>query len=154
MTKKRRIALLVTCVALCAAVVGGNVGQANARKGKSVVFHETAVLKLTKNEVNVHEAQGSATGTFKVAVHLRINVEDASKMTAQFATAGAHGRLTGVGVASYTVSGSILKFSGTSRITGGTGAYANASGRGIRIEGVMNRLKETMTLSFDGNMTY
>ncbi len=153
--KRRRVALLFACVALCVAVVGGNVGQAQARRGKTIALQETAVLRLTNNDVNVHEASGSASGTFdNIRVHLRINVEDASKMTAQFSTNGSRGGLTGIGVANYNVSGSILRFSGTSRITGGSGAYTNARGHGIRIEGVMNRLKETLTMSFNGNMSY
>lgn len=152
MSMKRRIALLATCAAVCAAVVGGSVGQAAARRG-TIALHETAVMKLIKNEVNFHEAAGSATGTFKGRVRLRINVENASKMTARFASKGAKGGLIGSGVASYSVSGSILKFSGTAKITGGTGSYENAHGTGIHFDGVMNRLKETMTITFDGTMT-
>jgi hypothetical protein len=148
MLKMKKVALLVACVALCLAVLGEMAGLADARKGKTITLRETAKLNLIKNEVDFHEAVGTATGTFDGKVRLRINVETASKMIARFATRGPNGGLIGSGIANYTVSGSILRFSGTSTITGGTGNYETA-----HIEGVMNRLKETMTMKFEGTMS-
>jgi len=153
MLNKKKVALLVACVALCLASMGETAGLADAHKGKTITLKETAVMNLTKNEVDFHEAVGTASGTFDGKVRLRINVETASKMTARFVTRGPKGGLIGAGVANYTVSGSVLRFSGTSTITGGTGGYETAHGHGIRIEGVMNRLKEKMTMTFEGTMT-
>jgi hypothetical protein len=153
MLKMKKVALLVACMALCLALSGEMAGLADAHKGKTITLQETAKLNLIKNEVDFHEAVGTATGTFDGKVRLRINVETASKMTARFATRGPQGGLIGTGIANYTVSGSILRFSGTSTITGGTGNYETAHGHGIHIEGVMNRLKETMTMKFEGTMS-
>lgn len=150
MKRGRSLALLVACVWLSLAAFG--TGLAAAQKGKTVALQESAALKIIKNEGSLHEATGRATGTVKGAVHLTLNVEDASHITGRYSTNGPDGGLIGTVVAKYTVSGSVLRFTGTSTITGGAGPYASAHGRGVHIAGVMNRLKGTMSVKLDGTI--
>jgi hypothetical protein len=146
----RGCALLVGCLGL--SLAAGGAVAADAHQGRSVALQESAAMKVTVNDGKVHEAEGSVTGTVSGRVHLRMTVEDASRITAEFSTKGSGGGLTGTVAASYTVSGSILRFTGTSTITGGTGPYASAHGRGVQIEGVMNRLKATMSVKLAGTI--
>lgn len=154
--KGRLVAVLACCITLAAAIVGLAAGRADAQKGKTLTLRESARMKVTKNDEESGEtlAAGSGTGTFDSKVHLRVHILDGSKLSARFISKSSRGSLIGAGGARYSVSGSILRFFGTVKIIGGTGAYSDARGHGINVEGVLNRLKERMTMTLDGRISF
>lgn len=151
----RSIVLLAVTAALVAAIAAGTAGPAAAQKRQAVPVRTAAKLKVTENDKESREtvAVGSGTGTFAGKVHLRVHVINGSKLSARFVSLGHKGTLVGTGAARYSVSGSILRFFGSLKVTGGTGGYSNARGHGIEIEGVLNRLKERITMTLNGRIS-
>jgi hypothetical protein len=154
----RGLAVLVAAVLTMAVVIDGSAsGHKNAGiKSRVAGIHEiplkaTAQLRLFKNTQSIHEAKGQASGTLGGSIFLRINVETASRMTANYVGKSGSSSLFGKGTVKYTVSGSTLHFVGTSSIVQGTGKYKNAYGNGIHLEGTMNRLTERITMFVRGN---
>jgi hypothetical protein len=157
MTRKARLTLLLAVgLTLLPAVSGGLVDQASAHKRGTLNVRESAALKVTENNEETRDtvAAGTGTGTFDGQVHLRVHVINGSKLSARFVSAGRGGSFVGSGGARYSVSGSILRFFGTVTVAGGTGKYANARGHGIEIEGALNRVKERMTMTLKGTISY
>jgi hypothetical protein len=150
----RSSVLLAAGVALLLVVSGGLAVQAAART--TIAVRESAALKVTDNDEETRDtvAVGTGTGTFDGQVRLRVHVIDGSKLSARFVSEGRGGSFVGGGGARYSVSGSILRFFGTVKVTGGTGRYASARGHAINIEGVLNRVKERMTMTLNGNISY
>lgn len=130
----------------------GSMARSDAIAAKVIPLKESATLKLTRNSVSIHEAEGQAQGTVQGPLSLRIDVETAERMSASFSGSSHSGAISGKGVAKYTVSGSILHFVGTISIVHGSGSYANASGTG-RIEGTMNRLRKIITMTMSGSIS-
>jgi hypothetical protein len=118
----------------------------------AISLHENASLRLIKNDVSVHEATGQVSGTLHGTLSLRIVVESAERMSASFYGSSHVASLSGKGISSYRVSGSVLSFKGTVAISHGTGSFAHASGSGVHIEGSMNRLRGTITMTINGRM--
>lgn len=158
MTRRYRMsALLAALVALAFYTYQTAQGAAQtatrARAARTISLQESTALRLTRNSVSIHEAEGQASGTINGRLALRIDVETASRMSAIFLGRAGSSTLGGSGSASYTVSGSTLHFKGTAKITRGSGSYAHASGSGIQIEGTLNRQKSTITMTIRGRIT-
>jgi hypothetical protein len=156
-----RVALSVSLLAVGG--LGGVAAHAQARAragGKRAEAHtagtidlrETATLHLTRSRGMLHEAEGQASGTIQGRMRLRIDVETVSTMSVSFAGSSGSNALAGDGAGRYTISGSTLRFTGTSTITHGAGTYAHASGDGIRFEGILNRVKGTITMAITGQI--
>ncbi|HEV7161924.1 MAG TPA: hypothetical protein VGN25_01590 [Solirubrobacteraceae bacterium] len=159
MINKHRLPLLAgpAAVALaCAGLAGGSSYAAGAHvqgfESKVVPVQGSATLRVTHETGSIHQAEGIAHGTLGGTLHLTVDIETASRMKATFTDRLHGGTLSGSGSAKYTISGTVLHFVGTTGVTGGTGAYAHASGSGIRIEGSLDRLKKTLTMTIHGSM--
>jgi hypothetical protein len=124
----------------------------NASVARVISLHEYATLRVTKNSGSNLDGEGTASGTLRGSLSLRIVVDSAERMSASFFGRGRPGTLSGQGVSRYQVSGNNLRYTGTVRISRGTGTYAHASGSGIHIEGTMNRQRKTITMTISGQM--
>ncbi len=157
MLKKTRLSFaLAIGLALLLTVSVGLPGEAAARRNRTVAIQESATLKVTEKNEKTREtiANGSGTGTFNGKVHMQVRVINGSKLASQFVTKTRGGSFTGEGTGRYSVSGSILRFFGTVKVTGGTGVYVTARGNGINIEGVMNRVSERMKMTLKGKISF
>jgi hypothetical protein len=140
--------LALGCVSSVAAQAGS--GRPRARAARTIDLQETASLHVTHNKGMSLEAEGKALGTIRGRLLLRIHVETISQMSVSFSGSGGSSTLAGEGSGRYTISGSTLRFKGTSKIIRGSGTYAHASGSGIRFEGTLNRVKGTIAMSMSG----
>jgi hypothetical protein len=156
MTKHRWLTLIgsSTMVIACASLASGSsyAAGAVAHEAKVVPVQGTATLRVVHEAGNIHEAEGRAVGTLGGTLRLRIDIESASRMTASFVDHLHGGTISGSGSARYTISGASLKFIGTTNVSHGTGPYAGASGSGIRLEGLLNRLTKSITMTIRGTM--
>jgi len=152
--RMRVIARSICASALSVAIVAGMAGQAEGRR--ALTLKEAAALKIVKNDEKsqITVGVGSGKGTLRGSVHMRVHVVDGSKLSARFVSKSRGGALYGTGRARYYVSGSILRFFGAVKITGGTRRYSRARGRGIEIEGVMNRRRERMRMTLNGRFSF
>jgi hypothetical protein len=153
----RAIAAVTICTALLTAIAvaaspASSRPLAEATAARALSFHERATLGITRSSGSNLEAQGQSSGTLSGLLSLHSVVTSAEQMSASFVGRSRSGTLSGKGVSKYRVSGSNLYYTGTVSITHGTGAYAHASGSGIRIEGVMNRQRRTITMTISGGM--
>ncbi len=151
------VSLLILTFAAIACVGGTGlpaIADPGAAKASSrvIMLKETAQLRVTKNTPTVHEAHGQCSGTIAGALYLRIVVENATRTSQTFSGSSRAGTLSGRGVSTYRVAGSVLSFTGTISISNGSGTYAHAYGSGIHIEGSMNRLKGTISMEISGSM--
>jgi hypothetical protein len=147
------VIILVACLSAATAYAStpSANGRADAHETRVISLQETATMRLTRTSVTFQEAEGRASGTIRGHLHLRIDVETASQMSALFSGSAGSSTLTGNGGGHYTVSGSIFHFTGTSKIVRGTGSFAHASGS-VRIEGTLNRLKGTIVMAISGQI--
>ncbi len=146
---------LLTALLAASAVVASPANSRpldEATAARALSLHERATLGITRNSGSNLDAQGQASGTLNGLLSLHSVVTSAERMSASFVGRSRSGTLSGKGVSNYRVSGSNLYYTGTVSITHGTGAYAHASGHGIRIEGVMNRQRRTITMTIAGGM--
>lgn len=152
--KLRRAGAVLLFVAFLAASAAKSSQLAHAAGEAKVAgvqsLREHGSLRITKNNGSSIEARGRVSGTLSGALSLRVIVKSAEKLGASLIGTSSAGALSGSGSATYGVAGSGLSYRGTVSITHGTGKYSHASGGGIRIEGVMNRQQETITLNIDG----
>jgi hypothetical protein len=138
----------------CASLASGPsyAASAVAQEAKVVPVQGTATLRVVHESGNIHEAEGRAVGTLGGTLRLRIDIESASRMTASFVDHLHGGTISGSGSARYTISGANLKFTGTTNVSHGTGPYAGASGSGIRLEGLLDRLTKSIKMTIHGSM--
>lgn len=104
-------------------------GSARARASHTISGNDNAKLHYVRTEhgstlLEEGQAQGALPG--RVKAYLRVE----ATFTGTFTIYARNGSLTGRGTATPHGSGPVESFSGTFKITGGTGRYAHASGHG------------------------
>jgi hypothetical protein len=112
---------------------------------------ESGTLRMTKAAGFLVEASGQVTGTLHGILSLRLTLVSTSHLTATFTGHPHNGTLSGQGAGTYHLVGAVASFSGVATITGGSGAYAHATGGGVQVKGTMNRQKKIVTLQVAGN---
>lgn len=125
--------------------------HATAARRMSLIANAT--LRVTKNQGSTINAQGFVSGTISGSLSLHTIVNSASRMTSSFVGSSRSGTLTGTSVSDYGVSGNTIYYTGTARITHGTGVYAHVHAAGIHVEGTMNRRQKIVRMRINGNMS-
>jgi hypothetical protein len=114
---------------------------------------EHVTLKLVKRTGSTKfEHKGRATGTASGAVHSRITIRQSVLMSGTVTIATSKGKLTLKVKGRARSLERYSRFDGSAWITGGTGHYANARGRGT-FKGVVNRSTWAATLDASGSYT-
>ena len=135
-------------LAIISPATGAIQGRTAARQER---LTESGTLRITRAAGFVVEASGQVTGTLHGVLSLRLTLVSTSRLTATFTGHPRNGTLSGQGAGSYHLVGAVARFGGVATITGGSGAYARASGGGIQVNGTMNRQKKIVTLQVAGN---
>ena len=154
-----------TTVALCAAftmticvAIAPHSGRAHAYAPPARA-HAAHVLKAT-DTAHLHYVsasgallfdEGKATGTLpgRMRVHLNLG----TTFTGSFTIYASGGSIEGRGSAAPHGSGTYESFSGTLTVTGGTGRYVHAHGRG-RLYGTFDRENYALVIETTGSLTY
>lgn len=117
----------------------------------NVKVNDSASLHLTAHAGNDLTESGKATGSIPgtVRVSLKLNIH---KATASFSISTPTGTLTGRGAGKLKFGKSGYdSFGGQLVVTGGTGRYAHASGKGA-IYGSIYRLNDAMRVKVEGSL--
>jgi hypothetical protein len=124
-------------------------GAASAR---TIYVRETANLHLVahKGTQILHE-EGQVLGTLRGRLTAVIDI-GYTEATVTFTARSSAGTLSGRGVESYYVSGKTGHFTGRTTVTGGTGAYAHASGSALHTTGLIKRTHYEVMMTIDGGL--
>jgi hypothetical protein len=146
---------MLAVVALALVIDLGTAAHANTIKAASAVrtisLSDHASLRVIRKSTTVDEAHGQASGTLPGNLTVHITVDSADRMTASFTSRSRAGSLSGSGSATYRISGNILDYSGTARVSNGGGALAHAVGS-LQIKGSLNRLRGSMSMTITGTL--
>jgi hypothetical protein len=136
---------------LGAAVTSSAPAEPAARTARTVPVTEHVALTLVKKTGTNFQHKGRATGTVAGTVTSRIKLTSLS--IAGTVTVRAKGGTLQLKVRGTARSGGLRsKFDGTATMTGGTGRYAGARGKGT-FTGVVNRRTWAATLDARGSLT-
>jgi hypothetical protein len=95
--------------------------------------------------------EGKATGTLPGSMRVRLNLE--TTFTGTFTIYASGGSIEGHGSATPHGSGIYESFAGTLTVTGGSGRYARAHGRGA-LYGTFDRDNYALVINTTGSLTY
>jgi hypothetical protein len=122
-----------------------------AHSARTLSATDTAHLHLVKSPGSLLLEEGSASGTLPGTVKARCVV--GPTVTAKFTIYTRAGAISGQGAGKLSSSGGEPSFGGSMTVTGGTGRYAHAHGRG-GFYGVLNRRTDAMILQTTGTLSY
>lgn len=147
--------MLVFCIAALAPAASTSFASQlpRATTARTLNVSESASLRLTSHHRSVLNEAGSATGSFNCPLTITLNI---SYTTAgiSFSICRSGGSFSGSGKASYYASGTLAHFVGTVNISHGTGKYAHAAGRGLRIEGeILRNHNYALSVKVHGTMS-
>lgn len=154
-----RVRLLLKCLSVPTAVmvltVVGPTG-ASAREAAKAARHVSVNESVTAHLVQHHRTklseQGSGSGTFSCGIVMNLNLQSNSA-TIAFTASPRGGSFSGSGTVSVHYIGTIAEFKGTIAISGGSGAYRHASGRGLRITGTIHTNSYAIQARVTGSMS-
>lgn len=125
-----------------------------AEPEQRVLFiEETATLKLVKREGTTYWQEGTVTGTLSGKAAVRVTIGGPGVIST-FTVTLPNGTIRGRGTARIRPAGKVVHYKGTASITGGTGTYAQASGRDLRYGGTGAADASKATAQLAGKMRY
>jgi hypothetical protein len=120
---------------------------------REVNLHETGSLHLVSHHNEVLVEQGSGSGTFSGHITVRLTLAY-TQASVRFTAYTSGGTIVGTGEGSTFAEGHVAHFKGTASITGGTGKYAHASARGIKLSGTLVKKTYAFSVDVEGKMRY
>jgi hypothetical protein len=153
-----RVRLLVLSAFVAAVPIGLGRASASASASKGVaartiVLHESGVLRLTSHHGLTLNEQGTASGTIRGTIYIHLNVVSTNRITAEVNIYPNGGSLTGNASASYRPAGAVASFSGTMTVSRGTGSYGHAHGSGLTFTGAIQRSNDLVTVKMTGSLS-
>jgi hypothetical protein len=114
---------------------------------------ENATLELTRRKGITYWQEGTVTGTLSGTIAVRVTIGGPGVIS-RFTVTLAGGTIRGRGEARVRPDGSVVHYKGTATITGGTGKYADASGRNLSYSGTGASDASTATARLSGKLSY
>jgi len=121
---------------------------------RELMLRETGNLHLVSHhhEQIVETGRGTGTLSGSITVKLTLAFSHASATFTAYPSNG--GTVVGEGEGTIYAGGNNAHFTGSATITGGSGRYAHASGRNIRLEGILQRHTFALYMKVEGKMRY
>jgi hypothetical protein len=114
---------------------------------------ERATLKLVKREGITYWQEGTVVGTLSGTIAVTITIGGPGVIST-FTVTLPDGTIRGRGSARVRPAGSVVHYLGTASIIGGTGKYADASGRNLRYSGKGAADASTASARLTGELRY
>ncbi len=121
-----------------------------ARSARTVSLNEAGNLRLISKHGFTLNEQGTASGTFSGAIHVRLTIVSSSHVKAEVSISRGGGSISGVATASYHRSNASASFSGSLSVTGGTGSYSHAHGSGLSFGGTIQNSNDAIAVHLNG----
>jgi hypothetical protein len=163
--KQTLVALLVFLATVLVAVTAAAAYSPTARGGKhrhapiaaaarELTLRETGNLHIVshKHEQIVETGHGTGTLSGSITVKMTLAFSRASVTFTAYPSNG--GTVVGYGEGTIYAGGQNAHFTGNATISGGSGRYAHASGRNIRLEGTLQRHTFALYVKVEGKMRY
>jgi hypothetical protein len=132
--------------------IQGEVIRQQATTTRTTHLSETAHLHLVAHQgTQTLQEEGQASGTLRGRLTAVINI-GYTEATVTFTARSSAGTLSGRGVESYYVSGKNGHFIGRMSVTGGTRAYAHASGSSLQTVGLIKRGHYEVQMTISGEL--
>jgi hypothetical protein len=148
-------AALCTALAACSLLAAAPTEHAGAysiaRAAHTLSASDTAHLHYISASGALLLDEGKATGALPGSMRVHLNL--GATFTGSFTIYTNGGTIKGHGSAIPHGSGTYESFAGTLTVTGGTGRYARARGRG-KLYGTFNRNNYALVIKTTGNLTY
>lgn len=121
---------------------------------RELMLRESGNLHLVSHHHEQIVETGHGTGTLSgsITVNMTLAFSHASVSFTAYPSVG--GTVVGRGEGTIYAGGKNAHFTGSATITGGTGKYAHASGRGIHLEGTLQRHTFALYVKVEGKMRY
>ena len=114
-------------------------------------LHKTSGRGITINQV-LNEA-GSASGSIPGSIYIHLRVVSVNRVTAEVNIYPHGGFLSGQATASFRSSGATASFSGTLKVTRGSGRYNHAYASSLSFTGTIERVNDAITVHVNGSMS-
>lgn len=150
----RATALLagIACAAFALTGATSALAGAGAHAAGGMYIKESAALKRTgKHGFKLYE-RGYVGGTIKGSIYIELDVVATNRVTAKVSVYPRGSAIYGYCSAAYHVHGAYAEFSGALSITGGSGSYKGAHGKGLKFSGRISRSNDAVSVSLSGNM--
>jgi hypothetical protein len=125
----------------------------NAHAARTLSVQENASLHLVGSHGLTINDRGNAHGTFNCSLAISFTLETAARGSATFTAYPHGGSISGRASAHYSTSGTTGHFEGSMTITGGTGTFKHASGKGLLIKGTIDRYNYSLTAQLSGKVS-
>lgn len=154
---RKAVALTATVVSV-GVVTAGPVGAdgaiaPSAHATRTISLNETGRLHLVSKHGFTLNEQGTATGTIKGAISVRLTITSSSRVSAEVTISPRGGSISGSGTASYRKSETDAGFSGSLSVTRRSGSYAHAQGSGLKFSGTISRTNDAITVHVTGRLS-
>src|ERR1700727_4009076 len=158
----RRVRIAARYVALTAGglIAAAQIGAAPAHAGSALAGARAARVLNATDTAHLHYIsasgsllldEGKATGALPGSMRVHLNL--GTTFTGSFTITTSGGSITGHGSATPHGSGAYESFAGTLTVTGGTGRYTHAHGRG-NLYGTFNRSNYSLVIKTTRSLTY
>ncbi len=121
-----------------------------ARAARTVSLQESGSLHLISKRGFTLNEQGSASGTFSGAIHVRLTIASTNRVRAEVSISRGGGSIAGVASANYRRGSSSASFAGSLSIDGGTGSYSHARGSGLSFSGTIQNSNDAIAVHLSG----
>ena len=145
---------LLAATACALALSAGGASGATAHAARTITLNDSGKLHLTSHHTTHLNLQGTASGTIRGTIYIHLDVTSPSQVSAEVSIYPSNGSLTGVSTASYRANGGQAAFSGTLRISRGTGAYARAHASALSFSGTIQRSNDATAVHVSGPLSY
>lgn len=165
MPQRRTLVAFLILLATILAIGGAAAYSSPARGGehqpgpvavaaRELMLHESGNLHLASHHHEQIVETGHGTGTLSgnITVKMTLAFSHASVTFTAYPSNG--GTVVGYGEGTIYAGGKTARFTGSATISGGSGRYAHASGRNIRLEGTLQRRTFALYVKVEGKMRY
>lgn len=150
-------ALLAATVLAAAAVGTGAAGAAgpSAKAARTLNLSDSANLSLNNHKGVELKESGTAHGNLPGSIFIQLRLASSRSVTAKIQVYPSGGSVSASASATYrVVTSSSASFSGTLKITGGSGRYSKAKGSGLSFTGTVHRPSDSVSVHVSGKMSY
>lgn len=153
-SRARALSRALTTLALAVVALAGSAASAapvRAHAARALKASDTAHLSYTAASGSVLIEQGRASGTLPGSMHVRFSI--GATFSGSFTIYAGGGSISGRGSATPKGAGTYESFSGTLRVSGGTGRYSRAHGT-ARLYGTFDRNDYALVVQTVGTLYY